>query len=68
MDIVDFAEKFMGIELLECQKQLLRELEKLGPECNIRVVTGRFKQPYIYPTQKILKELIQNGATPYCHN
>lgn len=68
MDIVEFAEKFMGIELFECQKQLLRELEKLGPEDTIRVVTGRFKQPYIYPTQQILKELTQNGATPYCHN
>lgn len=61
MDVVEFAEKFMGIELFECQKQMLRELEKLGPDSNIRVVTGRFKQPYIYPTQAILKELIQHG-------
>lgn len=61
MDIVEFAEKFYGMKFYDCQKQMLRELEKLGPEVNIRVVTGRFKHPYIYPTQAILKELIQNG-------
>lgn len=68
MDVVEFAEKFMGIELFECQKDLLRKIEKLGPEDSIRVVTGRFRQPYIYPTQAILKELTQNVQTPNNRN
>lgn len=29
MDIVDFAEKIIGINLLECQKELLRSFEKV---------------------------------------
>lgn len=68
MDIIEFAEKFMNIELLEYQKVCLREFEKLKADGKIRVVTGRKGQCYIYPDQNVIKELTQNGKTLDCHN
>ena len=68
MDIVVFAEKFMNIELFEWQKQVLRDLENLRSEGDIRIVTGRKGQVYIYLDRRTQKELIQHGTTPYCHN
>ena len=44
------------------------DIVEFAPEDNIRVVTGRFRQPYIYPTQAILKELTQNVQTPNNRN
>ena len=61
MDVVEFAEKFMNIELEEWQKQHLRTLENLGFDGDIRIVTGRKGQVYIYLDRKVQKELVQNG-------
>lgn len=33
MDIVEFAEKICGIKLLDIQKEMLREYEKMPPKC-----------------------------------
>lgn len=60
MDIVDFAEKFMNIELMEWQKIQLRTLDRLGKDANIRIVMPRHagrRQAYIYMNQT--KELIE---------
>ena len=60
MDIVDFAEKFMNIELMEWQKIQLRTLDRLGKDANIRIVMPRHagrRQAYIYMNQS--KELIE---------
>lgn len=61
MDVVEFAEKFMNIELMEWQKKHLRALENLRSEGDIRIVTGRKGQIYIYLDRKIQRELIQHG-------
>ena len=39
MDIVEFAERVLGIELLECQKEILRGVEKLPRDT--KLVMGR---------------------------
>lgn len=61
MDVVEFAEKFMHIELLEYQKHALREFNKLRTSGKIRVVTGRDGRSYIYLDRKTQRELIQHG-------
>ena len=61
MDVVEFAEKFMNIELKEWQKEHLRALENLRSEGDVRVVTGRKGKVYIYLDRQIQKELIQHG-------
>lgn len=62
MDILEFAEKFMNVELLEYQKRFLRDLENAKYSGDIRIVMpkglGR-TQAYIYIDQ--FKELIQHG-------
>lgn len=68
MDIVEFAEKFMHVELLEYQKTFLREFDKLRASGKVRVVTGRDGRSYIYLDRQMQKELIQNGKTLDCHN
>lgn len=40
-DIVEFAEKHCGIELLECQKELLRKVEQLPPGERLVVMPPR---------------------------
>lgn len=65
MDIVEFAEKFMNVELKDWQKEHLRVLyEKYSKNGDIRIVmpknAGR-TQVYIYMDQ--FKELISNGKT-----
>lgn len=67
MDVIEFAEKFCGAELFEWQKDFIRKLEKLGPDINIRIVTGRRGKSYIYPDLNAIKELTQNGATLDSH-
>ena len=63
MDIVEFAEKFMNIELQDWQKEHLRMLDKMRHDSKIRVVmpknNGRH-QVYIYMDQ--YKELMSNGT------
>ena len=61
MDIVEFAERFMNIELQEWQKEHIRVLEKLPPDTDIRIVMGRHGQVYTYLCPRTLKELTQNG-------
>ena len=68
MDIVEFAEKFMDVELKEWQKEHLKVLyEKYSKDGDIRIVmpknAGR-THVYIYMDQ--LKELIPNGKTTNC--
>ena len=65
MDIVEFAEKFMNVELKDWQKDHIRVLyDKYSKDGEIRIVmpknAGRH-QVYIYMNQ--IKELISNGAT-----
>ena len=64
MDIVDFAEKFMDVELKEWQKKHIRTLyDKYHADGDIRIVmprkAGRY-QVYIYMNQR---ELSLNGST-----
>ena len=39
MDIVDFVEKVCGVELLEYQKRLLIEMQKMPR--NVKIINGR---------------------------
>ena len=68
MDIVEFAEKFMRVELLEYQKNILRAFEKLRSDGKVRVVTGRDGRSYIYIDKTMQRELTQNGKTPNCYH
>lgn len=61
MDIVEFAEKFMNVKLLEYQKAVLRAFDKLRLEGNIRVVTGRDGRSYIYLDESTREGLIRHG-------
>jgi hypothetical protein len=63
MDIVEFAEKFMHVELLEYQKTFLREFDKLRGSGKVRIVTGGDGRSYIYLDRQTQKELTQNGTT-----
>lgn len=63
MDIVEFTERFMNIELLEWQKRHLRALDKLRVNGNIRIVAGKHGRMYVYMNPK---ELISNGKTDDC--
>lgn len=60
MDVVEFAEKFMDVELKEWQKEQIRILEKLPR--GARIVMAPRGRVYIYVDQPI-KELIPNGKT-----
>ena len=62
MDIIEFAEKFMNVELLDWQKKHLMNLYELSRQTDIRVVMPKQAgkhQIYIYMNQT--KELIQHG-------
>ena len=58
MDMVEFAEKFMNIELKEWQKSHIRALEKLPR--GAKIVMGPRGRVYFYLEQSV-KELAQNG-------
>ena len=70
MDIVEYVETVLGLELLDCQKALLRDLyEEYKNKKDIRIImcphTG---QNYFYTYLKqnnlsICKELTQSGKT-----
>ena len=64
MDVVEFAEKFMHVELLDYQKNVLRAFEQLRSDGKVRVVTGRDGRIYIYLDKTMQKELTRNGTTP----
>ena len=66
MDIVEFAEKFMNVELQEWQKTHLRNLDRLGKDADIRIVMPRHvgrRQGHIYMNPE---ELIPNGTPNDC--
>lgn len=63
MDIVEFAEKFMDVELKEWQKDHIRTLDEMYQDSDIRIAMPRHAgrhRVYIYMNQK---ELIPNGKT-----
>jgi hypothetical protein len=66
MDIVEFAERFIGVDLPEWQKKHIKTLYEMSTNEPIRIVmpknAGRH-QAYIYMNQK---ELILNGKTTDC--
>jgi len=66
VDMVEFAEKFMNVELAEWQKQYIRLLEKLPRDIDIRVLMDRHSRVYFYMNQNSFKELILNGETNDC--
>ena len=61
MDIAEYAEKIMNVELPEWQKEHLRTLDKLRSDGNIHVVMRSRKQVYIYLDQQVQKELAYHG-------
>lgn len=64
MDIVEFAEKCMHMELPEWQRKYLRTMYEVTRDNDVRIVMGKGGRVYTYVTPKTVKELIQNGATP----
>ena len=61
MDIVERIQQMYNIELMDCQKEFLKELD--NQQYNGAVsIANRFGQLYIYPTQQLLKELIASGT------
>lgn len=61
MDIAEYAEKLMNVELPEWQKEHLRTLDKLRFDGDIHVIMRSRKQVYIYLDQLTRKGLIQHG-------
>lgn len=67
MDVVEFAEKWLGVELKDWQKEHLRTLDSMRLQGPIRVIMRYPDEFYIYLDQTTQKELIQNGPTPHCY-
>ena len=63
MDMVEFAEKFMNVELLDWQKKHIQFLEKLPPDTDIRIVMPKNAGRHQVYTYMNPKELILNGTT-----
>jgi tRNA A37 N6-isopentenylltransferase MiaA len=63
MDIVEFAEKVCGMELLEYQKESLRRMHELSSKGRIYILPRRTGGSYIYIDDTMRKELIHNGTT-----
>lgn len=63
MDIVEFAEKFMNVELKEWQKKHIRILEKMPR--GAKIVMAPRGRVYIYVDQPT-KELVPYGQTDDC--
>lgn len=68
MDVVEFAEKFMNVELFECQKKFLKDLEDFHSKGDVYIRMSSGGRVYIYLDRKTQKELIQYGKTSHCHN
>lgn len=60
MDIVEFAEKFMDVELYEWQKEYLRTLDKVYKDRDVRIVVLPRTVGRMYTYFKV-NELTQNG-------
>ena len=65
MDIVEFAEKFMNVELVDWQKTYLRTLDNLYKQGDVRIVVLPRSVGRMFVYFK-LKELIPNGETNDC--
>lgn len=52
MDIVEFVEKFMGIELRAWQKNHIQTLYEVSRDNDIRIVMGRHGRVYTYITPR----------------
>ena len=63
MDIVEYAEKFYGMNLPDWQKDHLRRVYELSRDNDIQIIMGRYGRVYTYLTPKTLKELTQSGKT-----
>ena len=63
MDIVEFAERFMNVELKEWQKTHIRILDKLPR--GAKILMAPHGRVYIYVDQPA-KELIPSGKTNDC--
>ena len=63
MDIIEYAERFYGMDLPDWQKEHLRRVYEISRDNDIHVVFGRYGRVYTYLTPKILKELTQSGKT-----
>ena len=63
MDIVEFAEKFTGIQLTDWQKRHIRFLYDLSRRGDVRIVMGKDGQIFTYFKAK---ELVLNGSTNDC--
>lgn len=67
MDIVEFVERFMDIELKDWQKKHIKMLDETRRDADIRICmpkhNGRSHQMYIYMNAK---ELISNGSPNDC--
>lgn len=67
MDVVEFAEKFMNVELPEWQKKYLRLLYETGKDAKIYI----YMPPHAGRTQALIhinntKELLSNGTQNDC--
>lgn len=65
MDIVEFAEKFYDVELVDWQKTYLRTLDQLYVDRTVRVVVVPRGAGRMFTYFKF-KELIPNGKTTNC--
>jgi hypothetical protein len=61
MDIVEFAERFMNIELKDWQKRHIRTLYELSRDNKIYICMAPGGRVLTYLTPKTVKELINNG-------
>lgn len=68
MDVVEFAEKFLGTELKDWQKDHLRRLDSMRLRGPIRVIMRYPGEFYIYLDQDSKRELIHNGTPFNCYH
>ena len=61
MDIVEFAENFMHVELPEWQKRHIQTLYELSRDNKIYICMAPGGRVLTYLTPKTVKELTQNG-------
>jgi hypothetical protein len=65
MDIVEFAEKFYDVKLVDWQKTYLRTLNQLYADGDVRIVVVPRRVGRMFTYFK-LKELVLNGKTTDC--
>lgn len=60
IDIEEFVEKVIGIELLDYQKEMLRASSQLRKD-DIKVVYGRGGKVYLVPVKEMADAILSNG-------